>query len=114
MDQPAESDQTFYPIADTRRNQQDGRERSSVETVDEPVTITDLNLVQTSLKIDSIPDKAQVFLNGELKGITPLWAEVNRGMHRIRLSLEDHYDWESSLFIEEAGKIPIRIPLLKK
>jgi hypothetical protein len=66
------------------------------------------------LKITSIPAAAQVFLDDTLKGVTPLEATVGEGTHLLRLSLDDHYDWESSLTVEAQGEIPIRIPLLAK
>jgi serine/threonine protein kinase len=71
-------------------------------------------LIQAKLKIDSVPNDAQVFLDDEFKGTTPLDAVVTDGTHSLRLSLEDHYDWESSILIEEEDEIPIRIPLLRK
>jgi serine/threonine protein kinase len=70
--------------------------------------------VQTQLKIISTPAAAQVFLNGGLKGITPLEATVGKGTHMLRLSLADHYDWQSYLLVKSNGEIPIQVPLLAK
>jgi serine/threonine protein kinase len=114
IDPPADAGQIFYPIADTRQSQQNNKENSAVDTVDKPVVEKDPSPVQTDLNFNSIPDKAQVFVDDELKGITPLSAKVTEGMHQIRLSLKGHFDWESNLFIEEAGQMQIRIPMLKK
>jgi serine/threonine protein kinase len=66
------------------------------------------------LTIDSIPAAASVFLNDEFKGKTPLSAEVAAGTYAFRLRLENYYEWESTLLIEQQGTIPIRIPLLQK
>lgn len=112
IDQPVDANQTFYPIVNTRQSEQEDKENSTVDTVDVPGVKKAPSLVQTDLIINSIPDKAQFFLDGELKGITPLSAEVTEGMHQIRLSLDGHYDWQSNLFVEEAGDIQLRIPLL--
>lgn len=109
-----DADQMFYPIADPVQSKTDNTQGPTVDTAETSDAQKDPGLVQTYLKINSVPDKAEVFLNGELEGITPLSVEVEKGMHQIRLSLEAHYDWESNLFIEEAGELPIRIPLLKK
>lgn len=103
IDQPTNDHQIFYPIVDTGPLQQGKKENLTISAIDEP-----------EVKINSIPDKAEVFVDGDFKGITPLSAEITDGMHRIRLSLEGYFDWESNLFIEEAGEIQLRIPLLKK
>jgi hypothetical protein len=76
--------------------------------------VKDKPQVQAKLTITSIPAAAQVFLDGTLKGVTPLEATVGEGTHWLRLSLDDHYEWESSLVVETEGEIPIRIPLLAK
>lgn len=66
------------------------------------------------LKIESVPAAAQVYIDGVLKNKTPLTADVDKGTHSLRLSLEDYYTWELDILVEEKGDIPIRIPLLKK
>jgi serine/threonine protein kinase len=113
-DQPADSNQTFYPIANAGPSQPDKMNNSTMDVIGKPEVKKPPILIQADLKINSIPDKAEVFVDGDLKGVTPLSAEVVNGMHQIRLSLEGHFDWESNLFIEEAGEIQLRIPLLKK
>lgn len=116
MDQPTDADQIFYPVASTGPSEQadTDKENSTVDTVDKPGVQESPSPVQTDVIINSIPDKAQFFVDGELIGITPLSAEVTEGMHQIRLSLEGHYDWESNLFVEAASEMQLRIPLLKK
>jgi serine/threonine protein kinase len=80
----------------------------------EPIAVSNMPLAEAQLKISSIPEAAQVFLNDALKGVTPLETTVEEGTHLLRLSLDDHFDWESSLVVESQGEIPIRIPLLAK
>ncbi len=80
----------------------------------EPVVVSEAPRLQTQLKITSIPSAAQVFVNGNLKGVTPLDMTTEEGIHLLRLSLEGHYDWESKLLIEMEGSIPIQVPLLVK
>jgi len=70
--------------------------------------------VRASLTIVSVPEDAQVFVDGKYRGSTPLDAVVDGGTHTLRLALEDHYDWESTLLVEEKVEIPIRIPMLKR
>jgi hypothetical protein len=71
-------------------------------------------LIQAKVRIDSVPANANVYIDSEFKGLTPLDALMADGTHLLRLSLEDYHDWESTLLIEQAVEIPIRIPLLKK
>jgi hypothetical protein len=80
----------------------------------EPAAVNDSPHLEAKLKIASIPTAAQVFLDGSLKGVTPIEATVGEGIYLLRLSLDDHYDWESSLQVETNGEIPIQIPLLAK
>jgi serine/threonine protein kinase len=70
--------------------------------------------IQAKVRIDSVPANANVYIDGEFKGVTPLDALMAGGPHLLRLSLEDYHDWESTLLIEQEVEIPIRIPLLKK
>jgi serine/threonine protein kinase len=87
---------------------------SQTDSDKELAAVSDTPHVQAQLKITSIPAAAQVFLDGTLKGVTPLDATAGEGTHLLRLSLDDHYDWESSLAVEAQGEIPIRIPMLAK
>lgn len=70
--------------------------------------------VQAHVSIDSVPTAARVFIDDAYKGMTPMDTTVGQGTHALRLRLDDHYDWESTLLVEEDGEIPIRIPLLNK
>jgi serine/threonine protein kinase len=70
--------------------------------------------VQAHLKITTIPAAAKVFLDGGLRGVTPLEATVGKGTHLLRLSLDDHHDWQSYLLVKADGEIPVRVPLLAK
>jgi serine/threonine protein kinase len=87
---------------------------SQTDSDKEPAAVSSVSHVQARLKITSIPAAAEVFLDGASKGVTPLEATVDEGIHLLRLSLDDHYDWEFSLAVEAEGEIPIRIPLLAK
>ena len=116
MDQPADADQTFYPVASKGQSERadTDNEKSTDDTAEKPVVQEAPSPVQTDVTINSLPEKARFFVDGKLLGITPLSAEITEGMHQIRLSLDGHYDWESNLFVEEGGDIQLRIPLLKK
>lgn len=70
--------------------------------------------IQALLKVDSKPSGAQVYIDDSLKGETPLKFDLPVGKHQIRLTLQDHHDWEAPLVIEEEGEIPLLITLLPK
>jgi serine/threonine protein kinase len=102
------------PVAETEQIGPPDNESYKIGT-DEPST-ADINVfpVQARININSSPAAAQVYLNGELQGTTPLGASVSAGAHSLRLSLADHYDWESTLLIEQEGDIQLQISLLNK
>ena len=71
-------------------------------------------VIQAFLKVDSVPGGAQVFLDGSLKGETPLRLELPIGKYEVRLSLHDHHEWEAQLQLDEEGEIPLFVRLLPR
>jgi eukaryotic-like serine/threonine-protein kinase len=63
------------------------------------------------IKLESEPEGAQVFLNGDLKGLTPLDLEVPLGKYELRLNKQNYYEWEAQIQIEEEGHRPIFVKL---
>lgn len=102
------------PVAETHRPERADKASSEIDVGKESTAKKEVFPGWTHLSINSDPTKARVFLNDEFKGITPLDATVDKGTHSLRLSLKDHYNFESTLLIEEEGEIRIRIPLLSK
>ena len=51
----------------------------------------------TVVRIESQPEGAVVYLNGQEKGETPLSVPVYSGRHFLRLALSGHADWTLSL-----------------
>ncbi len=64
-----------------------------------------------SFRIESAPPGARVFVDGALKGETPLKLDVPEGKHEVRLTLPDYYDWEAELQAEEKSEFPLLIRL---
>jgi serine/threonine-protein kinase len=64
-----------------------------------------------TIQLKSDPEGAQVFLNGELKGSTPLDLQVPLGKYKLRLSKRNYYEWESQIQIDEEGQKPISVKL---
>jgi serine/threonine protein kinase len=64
------------------------------------------------LKVDSEPSGANVFLNGALKGQTPLTVDLPLGKYEIRLSHQNYHEWEAQLQLEEEGETPLFVRLI--
>jgi serine/threonine protein kinase len=62
-----------------------------------------------SVRIESAPPGAQVFVDGALKGATPLKMDIPEGRHEVRLSLVDYYDWEAEVQAEQKSELPLLI-----
>ena len=65
-----------------------------------------------SLKIESSPLGAQVFVDGLFRGQTPLQLWLPTGKHEVRLALPDHYDWEAQVRLKEEGETPLLVRLM--
>lgn len=76
----------------------------------------ELKLVLGSLFIHSNPANATVHLNGEAKGVTPLtipditpWQP-----YQLQISLFNHYDWSTNVFVDPGEDIKIEVNLKPK
>jgi serine/threonine protein kinase len=69
-------------------------------------------LEMTSLSVESEPVGAQIFVDGILKGKTPMLLEVPLGKREVRLSLPDYYEWEAQLQLDEKGEVPLFVQLI--
>jgi hypothetical protein len=100
-------DTPFVPV--TLANKKKLVARSSVEprspVIDAPVTPPSTagrpvagTKFYGSLAIDSVPVSARVFINGEPMGVTPLvLTELPVGSRAIRLEVDDHTPWSSTI-----------------
>lgn len=59
------------------------------------------------VSIESDPVDAQVFINGDWKGNTPMQLELDMGKYEIRLSKPSYYHWEAQVTIDKQGPVPI-------
>ena len=64
------------------------------------------------LKIETTPAGAQVLVDGENKGMTPLNLQVPPGAHEIRLVLADYGDWEAQVKVMEDRVTHIPVELM--
>ncbi len=61
------------------------------------------------LNVQSTPPAAQVFVDGTLKGTTPLKVNVTPGKHRVRVSLAGYQNWEHQVSVKETKEHPINV-----
>jgi serine/threonine protein kinase len=66
-----------------------------------------------SLKVQSVPTGAQVFVDGSFKGKSPLNLDLTLGKHEVRLNLPNHYEWEAQLQLREEGETPLFVRLIQ-
>jgi serine/threonine-protein kinase len=64
------------------------------------------------LTIDSQPTGANVFVNGSLKGRTPMTVDLRLGKYEIRLSRHNYHEWEAQLQLDEEGETPLFVKLI--
>jgi len=64
------------------------------------------------IKVESKPPGAQIFLDRELKGSTPLELKIPAGRHEIRLALADYHEWEAKIQLNEKSLTPLLVRLL--
>ena len=70
------------------------------------------NMKLFPLKVESMPNGAQVFVNGALKGKTPTRLDLPAGKHEVRLALPSYYDWEAQVEVKKEGSTPLLIRLI--
>ncbi len=71
--------------------------------------------IKTSDMKDALLEGAEVFINEEYKGKTPLLLEdVAPGTYKIRITLSGYYDWERSVLIEADEVVKFTAKLRKR
>jgi serine/threonine protein kinase len=70
------------------------------------------DVVLSSLNVESIPDGAQVFVDGNFKGRTPTKLDLPLGKHEVRLKLADYFDWEAQVELKERAETPLEVRLI--
>lgn len=64
-----------------------------------------------SLKVESTPIKARVFLDGIFVDVAPLMRDVLIGTHELRLEKEGCAPWYQSIYVEEGKELKINATL---
>ncbi len=65
-----------------------------------------------SLKVESLPAGAQVYIDGTFKGKSPLAMELPIGGHEVRMIMPDYYEWEAQVQVEKQQGPPLKVELV--
>lgn len=65
-----------------------------------------------SMKVESQPNGAQVFIDGAFKGTTPLSLSLPVGKHEVRLTHPEYHEWEAQVQLNEEGETPLQVRLI--
>ncbi|MBN2297321.1 MAG: serine/threonine protein kinase [Deltaproteobacteria bacterium] len=85
---------------------------SSREKVSNSSTSMEQAVELASVKVESMPIGAQIFVDGSFKGKTPQLLDIPLGKHEVRLSLPEYYDWEAQLQLEGKEEVPLFVRLV--
>lgn len=65
-----------------------------------------------TLRVESSPEGAQVFVDGNFKGESPLAVEVPIGGHEVRLSMPEYYEWEARVQVGKDPGEPLKVVMM--
>ncbi len=102
---PAEK--PLVPVATIEEKPGIGEKPDTGENIPEPSPLAVLAI----LKVQTEPEGARLFLDGEPIGETPLDVEVPLGKYELRLSKQDYYDWAAQVDLAEEGVTPLFVKL---
>ncbi|MDI7260480.1 MAG: protein kinase [Thermodesulfobacteriota bacterium] len=74
-------------------------------------------VLSASLIVESTPTGAQVFVDGMLKGKTPIKLGLPVGKHDVRVTLSGYQDWKTQVQLKEESETPLHVqlkPILRK
>ncbi|MCW5201715.1 protein kinase [Desulfobulbus sp. US4] len=60
-----------------------------------------------TLKINSRPAKAKLYLDGDYKGETPVELQVSAAKHEVTLELQGHLDWKAQLDLSKGEDLSV-------
>ncbi len=90
------------------RNKTDGTTDTRILETKEP---TKPEQLPATLKMTSRPSSAQVYIDNQFKGTTPMDVKLALGKYEVRLNLPEHFEWEAQINIDEEGDTPLDVRL---
>jgi serine/threonine-protein kinase len=109
----APGDRSPRPVEPSAPSEQPSAGMSSGDTTQRGRIIGSTVESLGSLKLASIPEGAQVSIDGESRGVTPLEIQLRPGAHEVRLTLPEHGDWEAQVKITENRVTQIPAELIR-
>ncbi len=67
---------------------------------------------RAAVKINSQPEGAKLYLNGEYQGMTPIELNTAATKQEAKLQLQGHLDWKAQVDFSKGGEIPLSIRLI--
>lgn len=67
-----------------------------------------------TLEISSVPDGAEIEIDGSFVGTTPRTKQLEPGKYKIRLSKAGYKDWEREIEVAAGEQVPVKVELEKK
>lgn len=72
------------------------------------------DIIETSdgaILLKSDPTDAQIYVNGEYLGSTPMLIKLPMGKYNVLLRSDGYYEWEAQLELSEPGEVPLFVKL---
>ncbi len=85
-------------------------EKKVEKKVEPPPAPKDVKLLP--LRVESIPNGAEIFIDGVLMGQTPTRLNLPAGKHEVRLALPNYYHWEAQVELKKEGITPLLVRLI--
>jgi eukaryotic-like serine/threonine-protein kinase len=63
------------------------------------------------LKVSTEPEGANIYVDSQFKGKTPLDVTLPLGKYELRLSLADHLAWQAQVELDTAGEMPLHVAM---
>ncbi|QDA31598.1 PEGA domain-containing protein [Thermococcus indicus] len=73
-----------------------------------------LNELPASLRIESTPSGAEVYINGDYYGTTPIETTLSAGTYTIRITKQDYEDYTTKITLEAGGEKKLTATLTPK
>ncbi len=88
------------------------RHRGAVDNnVQKPIAATDKEVNKTRVVFRTEPSGAEVVIDGQLKGQTPLDLYIPAGTYEVKLKKRGYLTWEAQINVEKDHPVPLNITL---
>ncbi len=66
------------------------------------------------LRVTTQPTGANIFIDGDFRGESPLTLKLVPGIHEVKMSHEGYYAWEAQLHLKEKTTTPLEVRLIRE